>query len=229
MGLTILIYNIVSEGNYTIRYKSGDGPYPANTDSTFTLVGTYTSSTTQIELPDLEFDTQYWIKMTDEETGRYIIKNIYSHDSKAFPCYDTMCFSVDVVCEDTPTVTPTPTSTPTPSGTPTPTSTPTPTETRTTTPTPSTTSTPTTTVVTRYYQVVDVAVPADCLTGDNVIYVTFDTTNPAFLGGTPIINDYVTLMGGGYSGCWKVLQEVSTTATSTAITAINFGNCSCIN
>jgi hypothetical protein len=130
MGLNVRIYDIVSDGPYSIRYKSGANPYPEYDNTTFTLYGTGLTATS-IELTGLTFDTQYWIKMTDQTTGRYIIKNIYTHDSKAFPCYDTICFSVDVVCEDvvvatqTPTPTPTRTSTPTPTNTPTLTRTPT--------------------------------------------------------------------------------------------------------
>jgi hypothetical protein len=96
--------------------------------------------------------------MTDQLTNRYIIKNIFTHDSKAYPCYDTICFSVNVErVESFPTPTPTSTNTPTltptlnNTSTPTPTltststltSTPTLTPTRTSTPTPTLTSTPT--------------------------------------------------------------------------------------
>ena len=127
MGLNIRIYNIISNGNYTIRYKSGNNPYPVETDSTFTLLGSYTPLTTEITISGLTFDTHYWVKMTDTTTGRYIVQNIFTHDSKVFPCYDTICFSVDVIC---PTPTPTPTITPTISVTPstTPTVSPSPTE-----------------------------------------------------------------------------------------------------
>ena len=150
MGLNVRIYDIVSDGPYSIRYKSGANPYPEYDNTTFTLYGTGLTATS-IELTGLTFDTQYWIKMTDQTTGRYIIKNIYTHDSKAFPCYDTICFSVDVVCEgvvvatQTPTPTPTRTSTPTPTNTPTLTKTPTLTPTATATPTSTPTLTPTAT------------------------------------------------------------------------------------
>ena len=205
MGLNVRIYNIVSDGNYILRYKSGDNPYPVETDSSFTTVGTYTTSTTTVEIEDLEFDTQYWIKMTDVTTGRYIVKNIYVHDSKAYPCYDTMCFNVEVICDTAqPTATPSPTSTPNP------------------TPTQTTEST-------LYYQVRLVTDPNTCALDGSIINVTFDNTDPAFLGYTPIINDYVTLLGGGYTGCWKVLSSSGVVTTSTAITAINFGNCQCLN
>jgi len=143
MGLNVRIYDIVSDGPYSIRYKSGSNPWPEYDNTTFTLYGTGLTATT-IELTGLTFDTQYWIKMTDQTTGRYIIKNIYTHDSKAFPCYDTICFSVEVVCEEEvlPTQTPTQTLTSTPTSTPT--NTPTQTATSTSTNTP--TSTPTQTL-----------------------------------------------------------------------------------
>jgi hypothetical protein len=125
MGLNVRIYDIISNGNYTVRYKSGNNPYPVETDSTFTSMGSYTPSTTEITISGLTFDTQYWIKMTDNTTGRYIVQNIYTHDSKAFPCYDTICFSIDVTCEEQETPTPTPTYTQTVTPTITPTRTPT--------------------------------------------------------------------------------------------------------
>lgn len=224
MGLNIRIYNIVSDGSYVIRYKSGSNPYPVETDSSFTTVGTYNTTVDTVTIENLEFDTQYWIKMTDVTTGRYIVKNIYVNDSKAFPCYDTMCFDVDVTCESEPDPSPTPTNTVTPTVTPTSTPAVTPSNTPTVTPTPS--SSPE--VATLYYRVIDVVNSAGCVTGDNALYVTFDNTNPAFLGFTPIINDYVTLLGAGYAGCWKVLSQVSATATSTTITGINYGNCDCL-
>lgn len=99
MSLNIRLFNIVSNGTYAIRYKEGDYPYPETIDSTFTLVGTNLIDD-NLTISGLTFDTQYWIKMTDEETGRYIIKNIYTHDSKAFPCYDTICFDVETECLD---------------------------------------------------------------------------------------------------------------------------------
>lgn len=144
MGLNIKLYNIVSSGTYSIRYKSGDYPYPETVNSTFTLYGTGLTDSS-ITLTGLTFDTQYWIKMTDEVTGRYVVKNIHTNDSKSYPCYDTLCFDVDVLCDVTPPPTPSPTSTPittlTPTPTPTKTPTITPTITKTITPTPTKTHT----------------------------------------------------------------------------------------
>lgn len=128
MGLKIRLYNIVSSNSYTVRYKSGNSAYPENDDSSFIF---YNSGLTvsNIEIDNLMFDTQYWFKIIDETSNRYIIKNINTHSSVAFPCYDLV---------PTPTNTPTNTSTPTPTST----STPTPTSTPTSTSTPTPTSTP---------------------------------------------------------------------------------------
>jgi len=147
MGLNVRLYNIINDGTYSIRYKSGDSPYPETNNSTFTLYATGLTLTA-VTITNLSFNTQYWVKMTDDTTGRYIIKNIYTHDSKAFPCYDTLCFSVEVQCDPpisptpTPTVTRTPTPTPTVTKTPTVTATPSKTPTASITPTPTPTKTP---------------------------------------------------------------------------------------
>ena len=143
MGLNIRLYNIISDGPYSIRYKSGENPWPEYNDSTFTTYGTGLTASS-IEITGLTFDTQYWVKMTDQLTNRYIIKNIYTHDSKSYPCYDTICFSVNIErVESLPTPTPTSTNTPTLTPTSTSTSTPTSTPTPTLTTTPTLTSTPT--------------------------------------------------------------------------------------
>jgi len=72
MGLNVKILNITYENTYSLRYKSGDYPYPENINSTFTLYGTGLTDSS-ITLTGLSFDTQYWVKMTDDVTGRYII------------------------------------------------------------------------------------------------------------------------------------------------------------
>lgn len=60
---------------------------------------------------DIKFDTEYWFKIEDSvleihgcdpinKDKRYIIENIYIHDSKAFQCYDKIAFRVEI--EDCP-------------------------------------------------------------------------------------------------------------------------------
>jgi hypothetical protein len=84
MGIVIKLHDIISENPYTISYKKGLlSPYPIT--SGFTIYGTgYTG--TDLELYDLPLlsDTQYWIKLTDEVNGRYIIENIYLDDKIAY-------------------------------------------------------------------------------------------------------------------------------------------------
>jgi hypothetical protein len=151
MGLNVKLYNITNDGPYSIRYKSGPNPYPEHDNTSYTLYGTGLTNPSII-LTGMSFDTQYWVKMTDETTNRYIVKNVYTNDSKTYPCYDTICFDTEVVCDITPTPTPTITPTPTPSSnitpsnTPTPTNTLTPTRTLTPTLTPTITLTPTNTL-----------------------------------------------------------------------------------
>jgi hypothetical protein len=107
MGLNVKLYNITNDGPYSIRYKSGPNPYPEHDNTSYTLYGTGLTNSS-IVLTGMSFDTQYWVKMTDETTNRYIVKNIYTNDSKTYPCYDTLCFDTEVMCDISPTPTPTP-------------------------------------------------------------------------------------------------------------------------
>ena len=209
MGLNVRIYNIVSDGIFEIRYKSGDSPYPTYDDTTFILKGTFVNGTTTVTIEDLEFDTHYWIKMTDVTTGRHIVKNIHTNDSKTFPCYDTMCFDAVVECDDVqvdPSPTPTNTPTNTPDSTPTNTPTTTPTNTPTITPTPSNVN------ITRYYTVRRVL--NGCIQEGS--YYTFVLYDPSTLSngntGTniPVVGDYINKPNGGfYVGCWVITDTTS--------------------
>lgn len=95
-GLNIKICDIVSDGLYTMSYKTGSNPCPTNNG--FTTIGTGLTATT-ITLTGLSFNTQYWVKMIDETSNRYIIRNMSTNHSKTFPCYDTMCFNVEADCD----------------------------------------------------------------------------------------------------------------------------------
>ena len=175
MGLNVKLYNITNDGPYSIRYKSGSNPYPEHEDSSYTLYGTGLTNSS-IVLTGMSFDTQYWVKMTDETTNRYIVKNIYTNDSKTYPCYDTICFDTEVVCDVSPS--PTPTNTPTP--TPTITATPTPTLTKTVTPTPTLTRTllPTRTPTPTNTQTPEGSpVPTNTLTPTRTLTPTITPTN----------------------------------------------------
>ena len=93
MGLVIRIYDIASPNDFTVAIKKGDTAYPLEsgyypcgdtiysggteliTISGYTVGSTYTT---------LEFDTQYWIKLIDTDTNRYIIENIKTNNEVAF-------------------------------------------------------------------------------------------------------------------------------------------------
>jgi len=90
MGLVIRIYDISSPNDFKLSIKKGVTAYPL--DSGYLEYDEiYSGGTTQIELTTygettdiLEFNTQYWIKIVDLVTNRYIIENIYLHDQIAF-------------------------------------------------------------------------------------------------------------------------------------------------
>ena len=156
MGLVVRIYDITSPNDFEL--KIGLSPY-----GPFTSLGDFDSSnvrdyrtnpiyigdndpevvngnppSSDIVFYDLEFDTEYWIRIEDKvnvidicagnNNPRYIVENIYIHDSKTFECYDKINFSLDYMCP-TPTPQPTPLPTLTPPPTPNPTTTPGPTPT----------------------------------------------------------------------------------------------------
>jgi len=119
MSLYIRLHNIISPNNFSLYYKSGESV--GNPNSGFTYYNSYTGGTTGLVISGatFSFNTKYWIKIVDDVTKKYIIENIYTHESCFYDCFDV-------------TQTPTPTQTPTiPSTqTQTPTQTPTPTPTK---------------------------------------------------------------------------------------------------
>lgn len=92
MSIKIRLKNISCPNSFTLSY--GTSPY-----GPFTNVG-YSGATPTVMITGgtFNFDTQYFIKLTDSGTSRYIIENIYIHDSKAFPCYDTIDFDLSAEC-----------------------------------------------------------------------------------------------------------------------------------
>lgn len=126
MGLVVRLYDIVSSNDFDL--KIGLSPY-----GPFTFLGSFDSSNvrnyrtdpihigdndpevvngdpplTEITYYDLEFDTQYWIRIEDKvnvigvcdnnTNPRHITENIFIHDSKAFECYDKINFSLSYQC-----------------------------------------------------------------------------------------------------------------------------------
>jgi hypothetical protein len=119
MSLYIRLHNIIAPNNFSLYYKSGESV--GNPNSGFTYYNSYTGGTTGLVISGvtLSLNTKYWIKIVDDVTKKYIIENIYTHESCYYDCFDTT---------PTPTQTKTPTQTPTIQGTQPQTPTPTPTK-----------------------------------------------------------------------------------------------------
>jgi len=155
MGLIVRVFDIVSPNDFDLSiglspygpFTKLDGPEPDNswpnsTDRDYRTEPIYIGDnepevingvppSSEVIFYDLEFDTEFWLKMEDKvnvidicgdnQTPRYIVENIYIHDSKTFECYDKINFSVSYECvlPPTPTPEPTPGTTPTPTPSPT--------------------------------------------------------------------------------------------------------------
>ena len=147
MGLIVRVFDIVSPNDFDLSiglspygpFTKLDGPGPDNswpnsTDRDYRTEPIYIGDnepevingvppSSEVIFYDLEFDTEFWLKMEDKvnvidicgdnQTPRYIVENIYIHDSKTFECYDKINFSVSYECVIPPTPTP-----PEPSSTP---------------------------------------------------------------------------------------------------------------
>jgi hypothetical protein len=154
MGLIVRVFDIVSPNDFDLSiglspygpFTKLDGPRPDNswpnsTDRDYRTEPIYIGDnepevvngippSSEVIFYDLEFDTEFWLKMEDKvnvidvcednQTPRYIVENIYIHDSKTFECYDKINFSVSYECVIPPTPTPAPSSTPGTTPTPTP-------------------------------------------------------------------------------------------------------------
>jgi len=162
MGLHIRLNNINSQNDFIVSYKSGDTLNDVTTG--FTLYDRFEGGTTGLTISGvtLNLNTKYWIKIQDEITNKYIIENIYTHDSCYYECYDV-----------SPTPTPTITSTPTKTSV----TIPTPSPTKTTTPTPTPTITPPS-VVTTCISVTNLIVSSSQFNGEGqvVIQILLDNT-----------------------------------------------------
>ena len=120
MGLNIRLHDINLKNNFRLSFRTGSTAGDLSIITTgytsfingATLSGNtvYASSdvinynTTPIIFPNAEFNTQYWFKFLDTVTGLYTIKNINTHESKYYECYDMIDFYVTVtedIC-DTP-------------------------------------------------------------------------------------------------------------------------------
>lgn len=112
MGLVIRIYDIASPNDFTVSIKKGDTAYPL--DSGYYPCGdtVYSGGTEMITISGytippgskytaILFDSQYWIKITDTVTDRYIIENIKTDNQSAFGCGCTPPIILSLDCDIT--------------------------------------------------------------------------------------------------------------------------------
>lgn len=143
MGLLIRVYDIQSPNDFDLSIglspygpftslsnpNTANGSWPSSNSRNYRDYPIYvgdndptvnggTPDPSEIVFHDIEFDTQYWLKLEDrvnvvnlcdgDNTPRYIVENIYINDSKTFECYDRISFNVVYDPNTCPTPTPYP-------------------------------------------------------------------------------------------------------------------------
>lgn len=114
MGLVVRLYNINSRNDFDLSVGLSPygpftalGTYPSSNDRNYNTNPIYIGNndpevvngvppSSQIVQYNLEFDTEYWFKIEDnvnavnfcegDNTKRFIVENIYIHDSETFEC-----------------------------------------------------------------------------------------------------------------------------------------------
>lgn len=125
MAFKIKLQNISVSNTYRVYYRKSRTPGSVTVQSSDwstnggTYVGEYPSSTTSVDItiPNVEYGSQYWVKILDTFTNSYSIENIYIHERQFYnyclTCCDFFAGTSEFITYE-PTPTPTPTSTPTP-------------------------------------------------------------------------------------------------------------------
>ena len=138
MGFKIKLRNISVTNDFRVFYRKGRTPGSSTIQSGNweinggVFVGDFVSSvnSVDIDIENIEYGSQYWVKILDVVTGSYIIENVYVHEFEFYRFCETCCdlsggtatfISFDVDCTFTGgsaifesyIPTPTPTSTPT--------------------------------------------------------------------------------------------------------------------
>ena len=89
MGLNVRLHNIQIPHTFTVEYSGGSS-------TSYVFFGAFPSSISAVVIPNLEFDTRYFIRITDIVDNTSFITTVYTHDSKVYECYDTVDFYLDV-------------------------------------------------------------------------------------------------------------------------------------
>jgi uncharacterized delta-60 repeat protein len=94
MGFVVRIYDIDFENDFTVSYIETNSL--TDLDTGFIFKGVYQFFVTTVEFTEFEFNKKYWVKLVDNVNGKTIVKNIYTHDSKYYECYDQIDFRVEL-------------------------------------------------------------------------------------------------------------------------------------
>lgn len=92
MAVDIRLYNINSDNEFKVEYALSGYTNP------FTLVGTYPSGTTTVTISGVSYNTDYFVKITDNITGQYIIQTISTTDETCYSCisgFTYYCYKID--------------------------------------------------------------------------------------------------------------------------------------
>lgn len=97
MSLIFRLYGISLENDYQVFYKKGKTLNDKSSE--FIQYGDVFKKEVDsliISGISIEYSTQYWFKIVDTVTNEYLIKNLITHQSKAFHPYDNIEFHVMV-------------------------------------------------------------------------------------------------------------------------------------
>ena len=83
MGLNVRLSNIVSNNSYTVEYSV------LGYNDNYITVGTYNANIDSVVIPNLNWDTRYYIKITDIITNQYIVQTITTYDEDCLTCEET--------------------------------------------------------------------------------------------------------------------------------------------
>jgi len=107
MSLKVRLANIISPNDFTISYKTGRTPGDITVG--FTSYGSvYSGGTTEVIISGvtINYETQYWFKLTDIVTDGYCITNLYTHVDDYFPCILVSLTPTPSLSELSPSATP---------------------------------------------------------------------------------------------------------------------------
>ena len=80
MGLNVRLCNISCDNDFDVEYTI------SGYSGSFTFVGTYTQGTSEVIIENLDFDTRYFVKITDKITGQYVTQTIITNNELCFNC-----------------------------------------------------------------------------------------------------------------------------------------------